>query len=159
MIKHIIPAVASTNAIIAAACVTEAFKLATSCHKQMKNYMVFNDTEGIYSYTYEQEKNPTCIVCSNVPITLEFAADDCLQKLLDFLCSSVDYQMKSPALTTTDEHSKNRTLYMQNIPYIEEQTRPNLKRSFHELGIRSGQQLYVADQTCPTTLIFTLKLH
>ena len=40
VIKRIIPAVASTNAVIAAACTTEVFKIATSCFAPMKNYMV-----------------------------------------------------------------------------------------------------------------------
>jgi len=56
VVKHIIPAVASTNAVIAAACATEVFKIASSCCNPMQNYMVFNDAEGIYTYTYEAEK-------------------------------------------------------------------------------------------------------
>ena len=56
VVKHIIPAVASTNAVIAAACTTEVFKVLTGCCSPMNNYMVFNDTEGVYTYVYEQEK-------------------------------------------------------------------------------------------------------
>ena len=45
-LKHIIPAVASTNACIANLCATEAFKLATSCSQYLNNYIVFNQSEG-----------------------------------------------------------------------------------------------------------------
>lgn len=56
VVKRIIPAVASTNAVIAAACASEVFKLATSACTPMNNYCVFNDIDGIYTYTYEHEK-------------------------------------------------------------------------------------------------------
>ena len=46
MVKHIIPAVASTNAAVAAACALEVFKLASSCATKLDNYMVLNDTDG-----------------------------------------------------------------------------------------------------------------
>lgn len=44
VVKNIIPAVASTNAIIAATCANEVFKLATGCAPQLKNYMFVNGT-------------------------------------------------------------------------------------------------------------------
>ncbi|XP_064632664.1 NEDD8-activating enzyme E1 catalytic subunit-like isoform X2 [Lineus longissimus] len=56
VVKRIIPAVASTNAVIAAACATEVFKIATSCCMPLNNYVNFNDTEGVYTYTFEAEK-------------------------------------------------------------------------------------------------------
>lgn len=115
VVKHIIPAVASTNAVIAglfkinvsslysnlycpcngwggkggvlstsstssvsmfiicivlASCATEVFKLATrfatvllffflyniSCSVPMQNYMVFNDVDGVYTFTFEYER-------------------------------------------------------------------------------------------------------
>lgn len=46
VVKHIIPAVASTNAVIAAAVALEAFIIASSCATTLDNYLVFNDTDG-----------------------------------------------------------------------------------------------------------------
>eukprot|EP00111_Clytia_hemisphaerica_P008357 TCONS_00024397-protein len=68
VIKNIIPAVASTNAVIAAMCVTEVFKAITCCYKTMENYTVFNDSQGVYTYTFEAEKKEDCPVCSRKPI-------------------------------------------------------------------------------------------
>jgi ubiquitin-activating enzyme E1 C len=41
VIKNIIPAVASTNALISAACVNECIKIATGCNERLNNYMQF----------------------------------------------------------------------------------------------------------------------
>lgn len=159
VIKHIIPAVASTNALIAASCVTEAFKLATSCYDNMNNYMIFNDTDGIYTYTYEQEKNPECIACvSGTVKPIEFKYSDKLQDVVDFLCNSNDYQMKSPCITTTDQHGNNKTLYFPSMPELEQMTRPNLVKTLKELDLEDGQKLTVADSTTPNAMTFELKL-
>jgi ubiquitin-activating enzyme E1 C len=40
VVKNIIPAIASTNAIVAAACTLEALKTATLFAKGMDNYMM-----------------------------------------------------------------------------------------------------------------------
>ncbi len=61
MIKHIIPAVASTNACIATITATEVFKLATSCSQFLNNYIVFNQSEGVYTYVFEAEKKADCL--------------------------------------------------------------------------------------------------
>ncbi|XP_015783438.1 NEDD8-activating enzyme E1 catalytic subunit [Tetranychus urticae] len=156
VVKRIIPAVASTNAIIAAVCSTEVFKITTSCCTAMNNYMVFNDVDSIYTYTYEAERNPNCLACSRVPQELNLSLESQLQEIIDLLVNDEKYAMKSPGLTTMI-NGKNRTLYMQSVASIEEKTRVNLKKSLRELNLSSGQEIIVADVTRPNTSIFVLK--
>lgn len=98
VLKHIIPAVASTNAIISASCVTEVFKVATTCYPNYNNFMQFNDIDGIYTFVFETEKKENCLNCSNVPIPvkLESATSVTLENLIEFLCNDPAFQMKTP---------------------------------------------------------------
>lgn len=41
VVKNIIPAIASTNALVSAACVNEAVKILTGCNNRVDNYMQF----------------------------------------------------------------------------------------------------------------------
>jgi len=156
-VKHIIPAVASTNAVIAAACTTEVFKVATSCAAPLANYMVFNDTDGIYTYVYEQERSESCPACSRRPQKLEFPSTAKLQEVVDHLVNSATFQMRAPGLTTSVE-GRNKTLYMQSVPSIEAATRPNLRLTLAELGLVEGSEVVVADSTSPSSIVFHLKL-
>ncbi|XP_004581662.1 NEDD8-activating enzyme E1 catalytic subunit isoform X2 [Ochotona princeps] len=156
VIKRIIPAVASTNAVIAAVCATEVFKLATSAYIPLNNYLVFNDVDGLYTYTFEAERKENCPACSQLPQNIQFSPSAKLQEVLDYLTNSASLQMKSPAITATLE-GKNRTLYLQSVTSIEERTRPNLSKTLKELGLVDGQELAVADVTTPQTVLF--KLH
>ncbi|XP_058620055.1 NEDD8-activating enzyme E1 catalytic subunit-like isoform X1 [Onychostoma macrolepis] len=155
VVKRIIPAVASTNAVIAAACATEVFKIATSAYIPLNNYLVFNDVDGLYTYTFEAERKENCTACSQVPQKLQFPPSAKLQEVLEYLTENASLQMKSPAITATLE-GKNKTLYLQTIASIEERTRPNLCKTLKELGLADGQELAVADVTTPQTVLFKL---
>jgi len=157
VVKHIIPAVASTNAVIAAACTTEVFKVVTSSFAPLNNYMVFNDTDGVYTYVYEQERNENCLACSRTPQKLKFPETARLQDVLDHLVNSPTYQMRAPGLTTSVA-GKNKTLYMQTVTSIEEATRKNLKLTLAELGLVQGSEIVVADSTSPISIVFVLNL-
>ncbi|CAH1784961.1 unnamed protein product [Owenia fusiformis] len=157
VVKRIIPAVASTNAVIAAACATEVFKLASQCCLPLSNYMNFNDTEGVYTYTFEAEKKDDCVACSNIPKPLKFTEDSTLGQIINHLKEHGDYQFKSPGIVTLID-GKNKTLYMNTVKSIEERTKPNLKKTIKELGLLDGQEIYVADSTTPNSLTFKLQL-
>nr|XP_046199970.1 NEDD8-activating enzyme E1 catalytic subunit-like isoform X3 [Oncorhynchus gorbuscha] len=157
VVKRIIPAVASTNAVIAAACSTEVFKIASSTYIPLNNYLVFNIVDGLYTYTFEAERKENCSACSQVPQDLQFPPSAKRQEVLEYLTENASLQMKSPAITATLD-GKNKTLYLQTIASIEERTRPNLCKTLKELGLSDGQELAVADVTTPQTVLFKLKL-
>lgn len=157
VVKNIIPAVASTNASIAATCTTEVFKLATSCSASLNNYIVLNNLDGIYSYTYEAEKKEDCVACSQIPREIEIkSAKIKLKDLIETLCERPDLQMKNPGITAII-NGKNKTLYMQTVQSIEEKTRENLAKTLVELGLNDGNEINVADVTTPNTVVFKLK--
>lgn len=158
VVKNIIPAVASTNAIIAATCATEVFKLASSCSASLNNYMVLNDLDGIYTYNYEAERKEDCVACSQIPKDIEINNPKFkLKDLIELLCERPDLQMKNPGLTACID-GKNKTLYMQTVPSIEEKTRENLTKTLVDLGLVNGSEINVADITSPNAIVLKLRL-
>jgi NEDD8-activating enzyme E1 len=71
VVKNIIPAIASTNAIISAACVTEVIKILSGCNHVLDNYMQYMGQTGVNTHTYVSERTQDCMVCklTEVPIT------------------------------------------------------------------------------------------
>jgi ubiquitin-activating enzyme E1 C len=90
VVKNIIPAIASTNAIIAASCANEAFKLATNCATVMNNYMMYVGSDGVYTHTFELEKKPDCPVCGVSSLKLNISGECTLQELMDKLLEMPD---------------------------------------------------------------------
>ena len=148
VVKNIIPAIASTNAIIAASCCNEAFKLATNANPYLRNYMMYSGDDGIYTYTFEHQKKDDCPVCGNLaqPLTVDPAWT--LQRLIDSLAERAEAQVKRPTLRT-----EKTSLYYQAPPELEERTRPNLERRLDEL-LQDGEEIAVSDPAFPFTLRF-----
>ena len=88
VVKNIIPAIASTNAIIAASCCNEAFKIATSSAAYLNNYFMLIGTDGVYSYTFEHEKRPECPVCGGEALDMRIDKDLTVEQLIENLVES-----------------------------------------------------------------------
>lgn len=90
VVKNIIPAIASTNAIIAASCTQEAFKFATTSAPYLNNYMMYTGNDSIYTFTFEHEKRSDCPVCGGESREFHCKADALLETVLDWLRDTQD---------------------------------------------------------------------
>lgn len=63
VIKNIIPAIASTNAIISGICCNECIKFLTGCNPNMKDSLFYNGEEGILCETDEYHQLEKCKIC------------------------------------------------------------------------------------------------
>lgn len=70
MVKNIIPAIASTNAIIAASCCNEVFKIITNVNPILDNYMMYSGDDSIFTYTYAYTRKQNCAVCGTTAKTV-----------------------------------------------------------------------------------------
>jgi len=152
VVKNIIPAIASTNAIIAASCCNEAFKLATTSAPSLSNYFMFIGTDGVYSYTFEHEKRPDCPVCGGDSKDIEVPKEWTLERFTEMLTERQDFQIKKPSLSTpTPIPPLKGPLYFQSPPQLEEQTRPNLEKKVSEL-VSNGGEISVTSTSLPFNL-------
>lgn len=142
VVKNIIPAIASTNAIIAASCCNEAFKIATSCNPSLgleANYMMYSGNDSIYTYTFKHEQKPDCPVCGNLARDLSVDPNLTLQEFIESLAARPEAQLKKPSI-----RSEKRTLYMQSPESLREKTAPNLELKLGEL-LNHGEEIGVSD--------------
>lgn len=160
VVKNIIPAIASTNAVIAAACTNEVLKISTGGNiapflGMEENYMMYSGNDSIYTYTFKHERKDDCPVCSPDkqarPLPTDFKLT--LGEFLDTFGHRPEAQLKKPSI-----RAEAKTLYMQAPPSLEEKTRPNLDKTLEDLGLEDGHEIVLTDPAFPTlTFNFILK--
>jgi ubiquitin-activating enzyme E1 C len=164
VVKNIIPAIASTNAIVAASCCNEAFKIATSSAPFLadpsripdsidpedydpddeftpapNNYMLYTGDNGVYTYTFGHKRKLDCPVCGNLPKDLPLSSDTTLGELVESFAERPEAQLKKPNLRTEE-----KSLFYSTPEGLREQTAPNLKRKLGEL-LEDGEEMAVSD--------------
>lgn len=152
VVKNIIPAIASTNAIIAASCCNEALKILTSCNPFLTNYMMYSGDDGVYTYTFQHEKKDDCPVCGNLARDLDIDPDSTLEDFIASLAERPEAQLKKPSLT----RGEGGSLYVQFPPQLEEHTRPNLSKKIRDL-VSDGEEIGVTDPAFMIPFKFKLR--
>ncbi|TFL07532.1 NEDD8 activating enzyme [Pterulicium gracile] len=146
VVKNIIPAIASTNAIIAASCCNEAFKIATSSAAYLNNYFMLIGTDGVYSFTFEHERRPECPVCGGESVDISISREWTVERLIEMLVEKQDIQIKKPSLSTPDKQ-----IYLQAPPQLEAATRPNLEKKVSDL-VPEGGEITITASSLPFSL-------
>jgi ubiquitin-activating enzyme E1 C len=157
VVKNIIPAIAATNSVIAAACCNEALKIASNCAPFLgypdNNYMMYSGNDSIYTYTFKHERKDDCPVCGTLARPLpDVDPAWTLRDLVDSFAARPEAQLKKPSV-----RAEGKTLYMQSPPSLEAQTRPNLDKTLAELGLVEGQEIGVTDPAF-ATVVFKFRL-
>merc|ERR1711957_431714 len=153
VVKRIIPAIASTNALVAAAVCSEALKISTYCGPMLETYMMYMGQGGIYAHTFLYEKKHYCMVCSGATLTITRPSTSTLQELLDALGDHPSYQLKRPSIS-----SNSGMVFIQNPKPLREQHEYKLSMSLEALTkadppvFAEGEELVVTDSTLPSKL-------
>lgn len=153
VVKRIIPAIASTNALVSALLVQEAIKISTYCGPILNNYLMYMGQTGVYTHTFDYEKKHDCMVCGGGEFTMTRRPDSTLQELLDALGAHPSYQLKRPSLS-----GSQGIVFIQNPRPLREQHEYKLTQSLEQLMnsdppvFSEGEELIVTDPAVPSKL-------
>ncbi|CAD8191434.1 unnamed protein product [Paramecium pentaurelia] len=123
VVKNIIPAVASTNAIIASICTVECIKILTGNGSQLNNYIQWygqNHQTGIGINVIQQERLEECTECSIQSLEITVKRTDNISILLTLLPPDIELYSKGQTLITNNIRRK------QGFAHILEKTFQNL---------------------------------
>lgn len=146
VVKNIIPAIASTNAIIAASCCNEVFKLVTSCNPILDNYMMYSGDESIFTYTYAHSKKPNCPVCGLEVKKISALRWWTVQNLITLLMTKQEFLLKLPSISVA-----SRAIYMAAPEHLRLRTTENLSKRLTDL-VETGEEMIVTDANLPISM-------
>lgn len=65
--------------------------MVTSAASLLNSYMMYTGDDSIYTYTFEHQKNPSCLVCSTAPpIKVHVTASTTVQEFIEILMERPD---------------------------------------------------------------------
>jgi len=147
--KNIIPAIASTNALVSAGCVAEALKVLTACSGGLDNWLMYMGQNGCYTRTMKFEKVENCLVCAEsvkIKENPETTLEDFMKRL------RMEHKFKTPSIL-----ANKKTWYH---PIMKSQLEGNLKKTLVTLSEgETDIAFHVADPSLAgKTVKFNLKL-
>lgn len=109
VVKNIIPAIASTQAIVASMCTTEALKLVTACAPNIDNNINMNGMVGVYCNNFHVDKDPKCSVCSRKVTVVKRIEGETVEAFRERISNELGYT--NPSLTVQDENGNTVYIY------------------------------------------------
>ncbi|KAL0248308.1 hypothetical protein GEMRC1_003544 [Eukaryota sp. GEM-RC1] len=111
VVKNVIPAVASTNALVASICVFESVKIVTCIYGILNNFGMYrasSSKSGIYSSMMPLQRNEYCLVCGIQNTRIKVSIDITLSQFVDMLSQGVDSiqggaELSSPSVSLGEE--------------------------------------------------------
>ena len=100
VVKNIIPAIASTNALVSAACINECMKVLSGYNFTVDNYMQFLGQTRTSCNAMPHEMDPNCLVCGAAEIFMEAESSEKLSEFIVRVCEKLD--VKEPSIKPDD---------------------------------------------------------
>lgn len=141
VLKRIVPAISSTNAVISSACCIEALKIATGISDPVNNYFMYSGKEGIFTHTFELARRDDCPVCGSCIAPLKCSPSKSLSDCVELLKRR--HLLDSPSITTS-----TRSLIMQHPESLRKATVTNLPKPLSDL-VNNGDEIAVTDDSLP----------
>jgi len=139
VVKNIIPAIASTNALVSALCVNEAIKVLSWCSFGLNNYFMYMGQDGVYSRTWEYMLNPQCPVSGSEPVEYRLDSSTTFKNLYSKMLTDPTLKLKKPSVSTEG----GKTLFMSGKA-LRAAYEENMEKTIEEL-FDSETQLKVTD--------------
>jgi len=134
VLKRIIPAVASTNAVIAASCSLEVLKLSTGTYDPINNYLMYAGDVGIFSSVFKFEKRDDCPVCGNQSILVRTQGRQTLREFLKEVMTMHKLgNVANNNILPSASMVGGSALYIAKPQSLELQTSKNLSKPLSEL--------------------------
>jgi len=150
VVKRIIPAIASTNAVISAACANEAFKIITQCHARLDNFMNYSGNEGCNTNVVTNEMNSQCLVCGCEALDIVFDRDLTLSSFVDHIIqddTTFKFFTKPVLMWPEDDDTDHDCMFIYTTTGMwAAQTKPNLEKTMLELLGDVGATIHLKEQ-------------
>ena len=130
VLKNVIPAIASTNAIIAAASCLEAIKLLSYCSKVLDNNFLYLGLEGLHSMVQQYERNDKCNVCNSRVFEVNVCETALFKEMLESLRKR--FGLAAPAM-----YDGNNLVFMPGVGELAESVAYKLDKSLKYILILS----------------------
>ena len=143
VVKNIIPAIASTNAIISAQCCNEAFKFLTSCNPNMRDSAFYNGENGVLFESDDFLPLPDCPVCQVklAHVVLERGGATTLRQLGELV--QEQFSLVSPVIMRESGSE---------VYNYKRRSENDVDETIETVALRYGTVLTVVDSTIETAL-------